>query len=159
VSVHYNSWGDYPNSDGYTTKKIHVYFEGGFVRQNLKREAVAAAVAPYGDCKSSFDQKARELLLASLSQVVPFYALEKDGGFKKGGRRGVDFATAPLALGALFARVMVYDAWVASADGMVGYSDRREANLGFRRSCHRFAAATPPHRKIRRSSRTRRVSA
>jgi hypothetical protein len=100
---------------------IHAYFEGVFVRQNLKRDVVAAAVALYGDCKCAIDQKARELLMASLGQVVPLYALEKEGGFRKGDQRGIDFATARLALGAQFARDMIYDAWVASADGMVGY--------------------------------------
>ena len=33
VSVHFNGWGDYPNQQGYTTsKKLHAYFEGAFVR-------------------------------------------------------------------------------------------------------------------------------
>ncbi len=44
VSVHYNGWGDFPNPQGFTTKHIHAYFEGVFVRKNLKREAVAALV-------------------------------------------------------------------------------------------------------------------
>src|SRR5262245_16215001 len=45
VSVHFNGWGDYPNPIGFTnSKKIHAYFEGEFVKKNLKRDAVAAQV-------------------------------------------------------------------------------------------------------------------
>ena len=128
VSVHYNGWGNFPNPNGYTTAKIHAHFEGRFVRQNLKRDAVAAGVGPYVDCKCaiddcrcSVDSRARQLMLASLAQVGPLYALEKDGGFHKGDQRGIDFATGRLALGAQFARDMIYEAWLASADTPVGY--------------------------------------
>ncbi len=121
VSVHFNGWGSFPNPDGYTTAKIHAHFEGAFVRQNLKRGAVASAVQPYADCKCTIEAKARTLLLASHAQVVPLYVLEKNGGFRKGDQRGVDFATGRLALGSQFARDMIYDAWLASADAMVGY--------------------------------------
>ena len=121
VSVHYNGWGDYPNPGGYTTKKIHANFEGVFVRQNLRRTDVAGSVGAYVDCKCSIEEKARTLLLASFAQVVPLYTLEKEGGFLKGDRRGIDFATGRIALGAQFARDMIYDAWLASADAPVGY--------------------------------------
>lgn len=121
VSVHYNGWGDYPNPEDFTTKKIHAYFEGAFVRQNLKRDAVAAGVAAYIDCKCSIEEKTRTLLLASLTQVRPLYAIEKGGGFRRGDQRGVEFATGRLALGAQFARDMIMEAWLASADAPVGY--------------------------------------
>src|SRR5215475_3364652 len=39
VSLHYNGWGDHPNPSGFATKKIHAYFEGEFVKKNLKRDA------------------------------------------------------------------------------------------------------------------------
>jgi hypothetical protein len=42
-------------------------------------------------------------------------------GFSPGNRWGVDFATMRLATGARFTRDMIYDAWLASATGMVGY--------------------------------------
>lgn len=44
LSVHYNGWGERPNPEGYTIRKIHAYFEGAFVRQNLGRAAVAAGM-------------------------------------------------------------------------------------------------------------------
>jgi hypothetical protein len=59
------------------------------VRQNLKREAVAASVAPYGDCKCSIDEKARELLLASLAQVCRSMCLRR----KAGSRRAISAAS------------------------------------------------------------------
>ena len=43
------------------------------------------------------------------------------GGFDPGNRWGIDFATMRLATGAQFARDMIYDAWIASANAMVGY--------------------------------------
>jgi hypothetical protein len=130
VSVHFNGWGDFPNPQGFTTsKKLHAYFEGVFVRQNLKRGAVAALVPAYTptslpDTNSLtvlVQVKTQELLRLSLAQVVPLYELERQGGFKAGDPRGIEFATARLATGAQFIRDMIVDAWVASATGMVGY--------------------------------------
>lgn len=88
VSIHYNGWGDYPNPNGYTTKKIHAHFEGEFVKHNLQRAAVAAEVGPCPSCDCSIEERTKALLLASLGQVTPLYALEKEGGFKKGDPRG-----------------------------------------------------------------------
>src|SRR5262245_5363197 len=122
VSIHFNGWGDFPNPNGYTnSKKIHAYFEGEFVRSNLKRAAVAAQVGQYQNCGCSIEEKARKLLATTLANVVPFYKIEKQGGFKAYDQRGIDFATARLALGAQFIRDTIYDAWLASADAMVGY--------------------------------------
>jgi hypothetical protein len=121
VSVHFDGWGDYPNPNGYTTKPIHAYFEGEFVKRNLKRAAVAAEVGPYAPCNCSIEAQTKALLLASLAQVVPLYALEKEGGFKPGDPRGIAFTTARLAAGATAARDMIVEAWLASADASIGY--------------------------------------
>jgi len=43
------------------------------------------------------------------------------GGFDPGNRWGIDFATMRLAAGAQFVRDTIYDAWIASANAMVGY--------------------------------------
>ena len=53
--------------------------------------------------------------------MVPLYEIERQGGFKGRDERGIEFAAARLALGAQFTRDMIYDAWLASADAMVGY--------------------------------------
>lgn len=121
VSVHYNGWGDFPNPEGYTTKKIHAHFEGEFVKRNLKRDAVAAEVEPYRPCGCMIEQRTKALLLGSLAQVSPLYALEKEGGFKKGDQRGAAFATTRLAVGAQAVRDMIVQAWEESADTPIGY--------------------------------------
>jgi hypothetical protein len=121
VSVHFNGWGKYPNPDGYTEKKIHAYFEGAFVKRNLQRSAVAALVGPYQPCGCTIEERTKALLLASLAQVVPLYALEKEDGFKRGDVRGEAFATARLAAGAAAVRDMIVQAWEESADTPIGY--------------------------------------
>jgi len=129
VSVHYNGWGKFPNPAGYTDKKMHAFFEGEFVKRNIKREAVAALVPPFkpeplpdtNNLTVLVQDKTQSLLRLSLAQVVPLYELEKQGGFKAGDQRGIEFATARLATGAQFIRDMIADAWAASATGMVGY--------------------------------------
>jgi hypothetical protein len=121
VTIHYDGWGNYPNPNGYTTKKIHAYFEGEFIKDNLSRSAVAALVGQYQSCGCSIEQRTRVLLTVSLVEVVPFYELEKAGGFKRGDQRGVAFATDRLASGASMLRNMIVDAWLDSANAPVGY--------------------------------------
>lgn len=121
VSVHFDGWGNFANPNGYTTARIHAYFEGEFVRHNLVRAAVAAEVGPYRDCGCSIEERTQALLLATLAQVEPLYALERDDAFKAGDPRGIAFATARLAAGAQAARDMIVDAWRDSANTPVGY--------------------------------------
>lgn len=121
MTVHYNGRGNYPNPEGYTTKKVHAYFEGEFVTRNLSRSAVAAEVGPYQPCGCSIEKKSKDLLLASLAQVGALYALEKEGGFRRGDQRGVAFATTRLAAGAAAVRDMIVMAWEESAEAAVGY--------------------------------------
>ena len=121
VSVHYEGWGDYPNPNGYTNRDIDAQFEGEFVRDNLVRSAIAAEVGLYRPCGCSIEDRTRGLLLASLTQVEPLYALEKSGGLGHGDRRGIDFASTRLASGAAAVRDMIVDAWFASADTPVGF--------------------------------------
>ncbi len=121
VSVHYEGWGNYPNPHGYTTKDIDAYFEGEFVRDNLSRAAIAAKVGPYRSCDCSIEAQTKALLLATLAQVEPLYALEKDGDLKPGDPQGIAFTTDRLAAGATALRNMIVDAWLSSADTPVGY--------------------------------------
>lgn len=121
VSVHYNGWSDFPNPNGYTTKKIHAYFEGEFVKANLSRSAVAAGVRPFEACKCAIEELTRLLLGASLAQVEALYGIEKVGGFRKADPRGIAFATERLAVGATFTRDMIVEAWLDSANTPVGY--------------------------------------
>ena len=97
VSIHFNGWGDFPNPNGYTnSKKVHAYFEGEFVKKNLSRAVVAAAVGPYRICNCTIEEQMPALLLNSLSRVEPLYQLEKEGGFKPGDSSGIAFAVERL---------------------------------------------------------------
>jgi hypothetical protein len=89
VSVHISGWGNFANPDGYSARDFHPYFEGEFVKTNLVRAEVAAEVGPYRACDCSIEARTRALLLASLAEVGPLYALEKDGGLKPGDPRGI----------------------------------------------------------------------
>ena len=121
VSIHFSGWGNFPNPNGYSDKDFHAYFEGEFVKSNVVRAEVAAEVGPYRACDCSIEARTQALLLASLAEVGPLYALERDGGLKPGDRRGIAFATARLAVGATAVRDMIVDAWRQSADTPVGY--------------------------------------
>lgn len=128
VSVHFNGWGNFPNPNGYSdSKKIHAQFEGEFVKGNLSRQSVAAEVGPYQSCSCSMEDQTRTLLLASLAQVVPLYALEKEGGLKRGDPRAIAFAQDRLAAGATALRNMIVDAWLDSAQTPIGLPNGQRA--------------------------------
>ena len=136
VSMHFNGWGDNSlNIGGFTnSKKLHAYFEGEFVRENLDRGAVKAAVPPYKECSCKIEDRARTLVIDTHEHVVPLYELEKRGGFVKGNKEGIAFATTRLAAGTASSRDMIVDAWRASADMGVGYPmvNVREVEAGRR---------------------------
>jgi len=66
VSIHYNGWGDHPNPHWYTVRKIHAYFEGEFVKRNLARSPVAAAVGSFKACACSIDEQTRAVCTENL---------------------------------------------------------------------------------------------
>ena len=76
---------------------------------------------PYENCRCSIREKTRKLLTISLGNVAPLYEIENQGGFKAHDKSGINCTTARLAIGAQFARDMIYDAWLASADAIVGH--------------------------------------
>lgn len=88
------------------------------MKRNLQRAAVSAEVTPYQSCSCSIEERTKSLLLAS--RGGPLYALEKEGGFKKGDPRGVAFATSRLAAGAQAVRDMIVQAWEESANTPIG---------------------------------------
>ncbi len=121
VSVHYNGWGDYPNPNNYTSKKIHAYFEGEFVRRYVTKTDAGAKIPAYRDCRCSIQDRTIAYLLASQAQLVPLFELEKTHAFDGVHSEGKDFAAERLAAASGEIRDMVVDAWRASADATVGY--------------------------------------
>jgi hypothetical protein len=120
TTIHYNGWAG-PNPKGYTTsKQTHGTFEGAFVRANLTAAAVRSRM-PAPDPVGPIHAEVAEYLGQTLTQVEPFYALEKAGGFRPGDPRGVAFAAERLAAGAGELRDLTVAAWRASETASVGY--------------------------------------
>jgi hypothetical protein len=123
VSIHYNGWGAFPNPNGYTQEKVHVPWEGVYVRNNVTYQGVLAAMTAPAPCECPIDQRVGAYLTADLATVVPFYELEKAGAFNGHDPKGVAFTTARVAAGAAELRDEIVMAWRASEQGKVGYPD------------------------------------
>ncbi len=121
VSVHYNGWGQFPNPSGYTQDRVHGPFEGIYVRQNLTEAAVRAAMPAPQACPDAIEVCTARYLATTQATVEPYFILQKAGGFAPGDARGVAYARQRVAAGAAQLRDMVVAAWVASAQGVVGY--------------------------------------
>ena len=121
VSIHFNGWGDYPNPQGYTNARLHVPFEGDFVRDNVRPQEVAQAMPPPRSCACPVLQRTEGYLAESQREVTPFYALEKAGGLRPGDPRGRAFAAGRLGAAAGELRDLVAEAWRTSLDESVGY--------------------------------------
>lgn len=123
TTIHYNGWNRAaPNPEGFTTsRQTHGAFEGAFVRRTQRLDAVEAAMpAPRLE---GFELRGRThaYILETLQQVLPFYRLEKAGGFEGEDARGAAFATARLAAGAAELRDLTVLAWRASAQASIGW--------------------------------------
>lgn len=121
LSVHYNGWGPFPNPRGYTQEKVHGPFEGAFVRANLTDTAVSRALPAYAPCTTGIDACTTAYLGRTAAQVIPYFELEKAGGFREGDARGVNFARERLSAATAQLRDFTTDAWRASANGAIGY--------------------------------------
>ena len=121
LSVHYNGWGEFPNPRGYTQEKVHGPFEGAFVRANLTEAAVARALPAYRPCGTAIEACTVTYLQSTYAKVIPYFELEKAGGFREGDLRGRAFAAERVTAGAAALRDLTVDAWRASAQGAIGY--------------------------------------
>ena len=121
ASAHYNGWGPFPNPNGYTQERVHVPWEGFYVRQVVDYQAMKAKMAPFSDCGCAIEQRVGAYLAADLATVIPFYELEKAGAFKGKDPKGVDFTTARVAAGAAELRDEIVLAWRSSREAKVGY--------------------------------------
>lgn len=122
TSIHYNGWGDHPNPEGFTTsRQTHGMFEGEYVRRHVTLPTVEAAMPAPADCACPVERRTALYLGQTLAQVVPFYRLEKAGGFAEGDSRGVAFAIERLGAGAGELRDLTVLAWRESANARVGW--------------------------------------
>ena len=123
TTIHYNGWSrDTPNPEGFTTsRQTHGQFEGAFTARIARLDAVEAAMpAPRLD---GFEMRPRvaTYLKTTLAEVLPFYRLEKAGGFREADARGAAFATARLGAGAAELRDLYVLAWRDAADDSIGW--------------------------------------
>ncbi|WP_269515517.1 S1/P1 Nuclease [Brevundimonas subvibrioides] len=135
LSIHYNGWGDYPNPEGFTNaRSTHGAFEGGFVRRNVRLDAVEAAM-PAANL-DGFDLRARvaTYLNGTLSQLVPFYRLEKTGAFAADAAgeplvSGVAFTDARIAAAAAELRDLTILAWRDAGRQSIGWPSVKVADV------------------------------
>jgi hypothetical protein len=120
VSVHYNGWGDYPNPRGYTQERVHVPYEGDFVRRVVTLDAVRAAMTPLKPC-AAIETCTADYLAQTAASVVPFYEMQKAGGLGGPNPAGRAFTVGRVAAGASELRDLTVAAWKASAKGSIGY--------------------------------------
>jgi hypothetical protein len=120
VSIHYNGWGAYPNPNGYTQDKVHVPYEGEFVRQFVTLAAVEAAMAPPKPC-AAIEVCTADYLAQTAASVVPFYEMQKAGGLAGPNPPGRAFTVERVAAAAAELRDLTVAAWKASAQGDIGY--------------------------------------
>ena len=123
LTIHYNGWDrDTPNPEGFTTARTtHSTFEGAFVRANVEQAALDAAMRPLSAGTAPIERRVPAYLRTQWGQVVPFYRLEKAGGFTTDIPAGRAFALTQLAAGASELRDLVVEAWRTSADAEVGW--------------------------------------
>lgn len=126
TSIHYNGWGDYPNPEGFTnSRQTHGLFEGAFTSRVASLQSVEAGMA--APVLTGFDLKGRTVayLKTTLGQVIPFYQLEKAGGFLDTNNapdpRGAAFVNARLSAGAAELRDLTILAWRASGEASIGW--------------------------------------
>lgn len=125
TTIHYNGWDkNSPNPNGYTRAKVHGPFEGALVRATITLADVKAAMRTAPACADpAFQVCVTAMLSATHDQVIPFYELEKAGGFAEGDPRGRAFALSRVAAGASYLKAFTERAWRESAQARIGYPE------------------------------------
>ncbi len=130
VSVHYNSWGNYPNPNHYTAERIHGPFEGAFVHAHVALGEVEAALTAPRQIDGPIQGEVTDYLAVGQREAEPLFALWTDHGFDAADpSRGKAFAVRRLAAGASELRDLVMAAWRASAMSTVGYPAVKVADV------------------------------
>lgn len=122
MSIHFNGWGDHPNPEGFTnSRRTHAIFEGEFTSRVARLDTVEAAMSQ--PQVSGLDLRARTAgyLKTTLGTVIPFYRLEKAGGFRDADPRGAAFVTERLAAGASELRDLIILSWRESGTAAIGW--------------------------------------
>jgi hypothetical protein len=122
VSVHFNGWGNFPNPNNFTNAPIHAPFEGSYVKQFVKPEAIKGALPPYRDCSCEIEVREAQYLQATLAEINETYQLAAvSNNYTTRNSQALKFVTQRLAAGAAELRDQIVDAWRSSATWVVGF--------------------------------------
>ena len=123
TTIHYNGWDrNTPNPEGFTTsRQTHGDFENAFTSRVARLDAVEAAMPASRDQAVEINGRIAAYLRATLTEVTPFYRMEKAGAFRDTDPRGAAFVNARLGAGAAELRDLIVLAWRASADVSIGW--------------------------------------
>lgn len=122
VSIHYDAWGDYPNPENFNQMKgFHSRFEGSFISDHVRPEAVLAKLKPVNPCDCTIQSRTVTYLKETQAQVIPLFRLESEGAFSFDPDKGKAFAVERLAAAVSELRDMILEAWNSSEDSTVGY--------------------------------------
>lgn len=129
ATIHFNGWGPFPNPEGFTQEKVHVPFEGPFVRGVATAADVRAAMPPPATCGKPIEACAADYLAATATTVIPFYRLQKAGAFTGADARGRAFVVERLGAGAGELRDLIVRAWQASGEAEAGWPKLKVADV------------------------------
>ncbi len=130
VSVHFNTWGDYPNPNNYTPERIHGPFEGAFVHAHVTEADIVRGLPSARVIDGPILTETGRYIEASRQQADPLFALWTKGGFAGDApTAGKAFAVARLAAGAGELRDLIVAAWAASPNATVGYPGVKVADV------------------------------
>lgn len=123
TTIHYNGWDrNTPNPEGFTTsRQTHGDFENAFASRVARLDAVETAMPAPRDQAVTINGRIAAYLRTTLTEVTPFYRMEKAGAFRDTDPRGATFVNARLGAGAGELRDLIVLAWRASADVSIGW--------------------------------------
>ena len=100
------------------------------MRKYLTEMDVKVEVQPYRRCQCSIQDRTISWLLATRSQVIPLYELQKQNAFYGVTQAAKKFVAVRLGAVVSELRDMVVDAWRSSTDATVGYPPVTVRNVG-----------------------------
>jgi hypothetical protein len=124
VTVHFNGWDGkrYPNPNNFSeSRTIHARWETTLVRAVATEDLVTARVPALAVSTDPVLTQIGSYLSASASKVPDVYRLEAAGGIDNPSPAATALVLDRLAAGAAQMRDLLVEAWLASADGKVGY--------------------------------------
>ena len=122
LSIHYNGWGDHPNPEGFTTRRIHNDVDS-WPRGRIDLASVEAAMTAPVSCANPCPIRERvpTYIQMGLTQVVPLYRLEQSGSLAAADEAASTFILTRLAAGASELRDLITAAWHEAGEARVGW--------------------------------------